>query len=61
LLGAADSGKSTFLKQLKILQGDGFSEIELEFYKKEVVYNFIQQTGFVIDAMGQQAKIVTTA
>ncbi|KAI8899839.1 guanine nucleotide binding protein, alpha subunit [Globomyces pollinis-pini] len=34
LLGSSDSGKSTFLKQLKILHGNGFSEEEFKSAKQ---------------------------
>ncbi|KAJ2997426.1 Guanine nucleotide-binding protein alpha-2 subunit [Globomyces sp. JEL0801] len=39
ILGSSDSGKSTFLKQLKILHGNGFSMEELEKAKRSVVFN----------------------
>jgi guanine nucleotide-binding protein G(q) subunit alpha len=37
LLGASDSGKSTLLKQLKILHGGGFSDKERDVAKRRVV------------------------
>ncbi len=41
LLGASDSGKSTFLKQLKLKHGDGFSDKERQSGKRKVVLNMI--------------------
>ncbi|KAI8894541.1 guanine nucleotide binding protein, alpha subunit [Globomyces pollinis-pini] len=39
ILGSSDSGKSTFLKQLKILHGNGFTNEELEKAKKTVIFS----------------------
>ncbi|KAJ2997421.1 hypothetical protein HDV02_005550 [Globomyces sp. JEL0801] len=39
ILGSSDSGKSTFLKQLKILHGSGFTPEELERAKKNIIYS----------------------
>jgi hypothetical protein len=36
ILGSSDSGKSTLLKQLKILHGGGFNEKELASAKKNI-------------------------
>ena len=41
LLGASDSGKSTLLKQLKIIHGGGFSERERISGKKKIVSNIL--------------------
>ncbi|KAJ3364857.1 hypothetical protein HDU91_002421 [Kappamyces sp. JEL0680] len=37
LLGSSDSGKSTLLKQLKILHGGGFSDAEKLIYKERII------------------------
>jgi RecA-family ATPase len=41
ILGSSDSGKSTLLKQLKIMHGGGFSEEEKLFSKKAIVSNIV--------------------
>jgi GTPase SAR1 family protein len=41
ILGASDSGKSTLLKQLKILHGNGFSEEEKRLSKRGIIGNMI--------------------
>jgi guanine nucleotide-binding protein subunit alpha len=41
LLGAGESGKSTFFKQLTCLYGEGFQEEEKKFYKNVVYDNVI--------------------
>ncbi len=42
LLGASDSGKSTLLKQLKIMHGGGFSDQEREKAKKRIITGMFQ-------------------
>ncbi|XP_032070503.1 guanine nucleotide-binding protein subunit alpha-14-like isoform X2 [Thamnophis elegans] len=39
LLGTGESGKSTFIKQMKIIHGSGFSEEERKSYTKLVYHN----------------------
>ncbi|KAI8897558.1 guanine nucleotide binding protein, alpha subunit [Globomyces pollinis-pini] len=39
LLGASDSGKSTFLKQMKIIHSNGFTSEELEKAKRGLIFN----------------------
>nr|KAJ3421342.1 guanine nucleotide-binding protein subunit alpha [Polyrhizophydium stewartii] len=39
ILGSGDSGKTTFLKQLKILHGGGFSEEERQMYRNQIYLN----------------------
>ncbi|KAI8899470.1 guanine nucleotide binding protein, alpha subunit [Globomyces pollinis-pini] len=41
ILGSSDSGKSTFLKQLKILHGTGFSSEELKLSKMMLINNLL--------------------
>jgi hypothetical protein len=41
LLGASDSGKSTLLKQLKIIHGGGFSEKEKNLAKRRIIYGIL--------------------
>ena len=51
LLGAGESGKSTFVKQMKIIHGDGYSIHELNKFKSIIYSNLITATVEVIMAM----------
>lgn len=51
LLGAGESGKSTFVKQMKIIHGDGYSDEELKSYKSTVHSNVLASVGAVLKAM----------
>ena len=51
LLGAGDSGKSTFVKQMKIIHGDGYSTDELNSFKGIIHNNLFASTVEVIKAM----------
>jgi guanine nucleotide-binding protein G(i) subunit alpha len=42
LLGPGNSGKSTILKQMKLINGGGFTKTELENFKKVIYTNLIQ-------------------
>ncbi|KAI8901317.1 guanine nucleotide binding protein, alpha subunit [Globomyces pollinis-pini] len=42
ILGSSDSGKSTLLKQLKIIYGDGFTEEEINGFRKQIIKNIIE-------------------
>lgn len=42
LLGAGESGKSTFLKQMQIIHGSGFSKDELIVYRTQVYENILK-------------------
>jgi predicted AAA+ superfamily ATPase len=48
ILGSSDSGKSTLLKQLKILHGDGFSEQEKELSRRGIIGNIINAIGTLL-------------
>ncbi|CAH1264444.1 GNAI3 [Branchiostoma lanceolatum] len=52
LLGAGESGKSTIVKQMKIIHEDGYSEEECMQYKAVVYSNTIQSLIAIIRAMG---------
>lgn len=41
ILGSSDSGKSTLLKQLKIIHGNGFTDAEKELSKCGIIHNII--------------------
>lgn len=51
LLGAGESGKSTILKQLKLINNGAYSRDERESYKEIVFSNTLQSMRVVLDAM----------
>lgn len=51
LLGAGESGKSTFVKQMKIIHGDGYSVEELKSYKSTIHSNLLASMVTVLKAM----------
>ncbi|XP_029990361.1 guanine nucleotide-binding protein G(i) subunit alpha-2-like [Sphaeramia orbicularis] len=51
LLGAGESGKSTIVKQMKIIHEDGYSEDECKQYRAVVYSNTIQSIVTIIKAM----------
>uniref|UniRef100_A0AAR2JSW8 Guanine nucleotide binding protein (G protein), alpha inhibiting activity polypeptide 3 n=1 Tax=Pygocentrus nattereri TaxID=42514 RepID=A0AAR2JSW8_PYGNA len=53
LLGAGESGKSTIVKQMKIIHEDGYSDEECKQYKVVVYSNTIQSIIAIIRAMGR--------
>ncbi|KAB0801308.1 hypothetical protein PPYR_05662 [Photinus pyralis] len=53
LLGAGESGKSTIVKQMKIIHETGYSKEECEQYRSVVYSNTIQSLMAIIRAMGQ--------
>lgn len=53
LLGAGESGKSTIVKQMKIIHETGYSDEERKAYKPVVYSNTIQSKMAIIRAMGQ--------
>ncbi|KAB7501295.1 Guanine nucleotide-binding protein G(i) subunit alpha [Armadillidium nasatum] len=53
LLGAGESGKSTIVKQMKIIHETGYSKDECEQYRPVVYSNTIQSLMAIIRAMGQ--------
>ncbi|XP_065359956.1 G protein alpha i subunit [Calliphora vicina] len=52
LLGAGESGKSTIVKQMKIIHESGYSQEECEEYRRVVYSNTIQSLMAIIRAMG---------
>ncbi|XP_032900105.1 guanine nucleotide-binding protein G(o) subunit alpha-like [Amblyraja radiata] len=52
LLGAAESGKSTLVKQMKIIHHHGFTEEELISFKPAVLDNLLGSMKFVLQGMG---------
>uniref|UniRef100_A0A4W6CZI8 Guanine nucleotide-binding protein G(i) subunit alpha-2 n=1 Tax=Lates calcarifer TaxID=8187 RepID=A0A4W6CZI8_LATCA len=51
LLGAGESGKSTIVKQMKIIHEDGYSEDECKQYRAVVYSNTIQSIMAIVKAM----------
>lgn len=51
-LGAGESGKSTIVKQMKIIHETGYSKEECEQYRPVVFSNTIQSLIAIIRAMG---------
>lgn len=53
IIGAGESGKSTIVKQMKIIHETGYSQEECEQYRPVVYSNTIQSLMAIIRAMGQ--------
>ncbi|KAF9066698.1 heterotrimeric G protein alpha subunit B [Rhodocollybia butyracea] len=53
LLGAGESGKSTVLKQMKLIHHGGYNDQERESYKEIIFSNTIQSMRAILDAMPQ--------
>ncbi|KAK7898414.1 hypothetical protein WMY93_019267 [Mugilogobius chulae] len=52
ILGAAESGKSTFIKQMRIIHGEGYSEADMRSFKPAVYQNVIAAIQSLINGMG---------
>uniref|UniRef100_A0AAX7TIG4 Guanine nucleotide binding protein (G protein) alpha v1 n=1 Tax=Astatotilapia calliptera TaxID=8154 RepID=A0AAX7TIG4_ASTCA len=52
ILGAAESGKSTLVKQMKIIHSNGFTKQELCTFKPAVLDNLLTSMKFVLHGMG---------
>ena len=50
LLGSGESGKSTFLKQMKIIHGEGFSQELLLEYQQTIYLNLVKGMKVLVDA-----------
>jgi guanine nucleotide-binding protein G(i) subunit alpha len=51
LLGAGDSGKSTILKQMKLIHDVGFSKEDRDQFKEVIFNNIVQSIKSIFDAM----------
>ncbi|KAI7877236.1 guanine nucleotide-binding protein subunit alpha [Lichtheimia hyalospora FSU 10163] len=51
LLGAGESGKSTILKQMKLIHDGGYSHDEREAFKEIIFSNTVQSMRVILDAM----------
>lgn len=47
-MGSSDSGKSTLLKQLRILHGNGFSDTEKEWIRECIVWQVMEGLGVLL-------------
>ncbi|GLV44616.1 G protein alpha i subunit [Carabus blaptoides fortunei] len=52
LLGAGESGKSTLVKQMKIIHADGFTLAELSSFRPTVLDNLLASMKYVLSGMG---------
>ncbi|ORY35418.1 guanine nucleotide binding protein, alpha subunit [Naematelia encephala] len=59
LLGAGASGKSTVLKQMKILHHRGFEPDEIEDYRKIVFSNIVSGMRSIIDTMDELSMAIS--
>ena len=50
LLGSGESGKSTFLKQMRIIHGQDFGESDLQQYKTIIYGNILKGMKVLVDA-----------
>ena len=60
LLGAGESGKSTVVKQMKIIHGDGYQREELESYKSTIHDNLLTSMRTVINGMNMLSIALTS-
>jgi hypothetical protein len=51
LLGSSDSGKTTILKQFKVLYSKGFTHYEKTFFKRKVVDNSVDTITLLVQAL----------
>lgn len=51
LLGAGESGKSTVLKQMKLIHHGGYNEQERDSYKEIIFSNTVQSMRAILEAM----------
>ena len=58
ILGAGESGKSTFLKQMKIIHLQGFSDEEKHFYKEVIFSNVIMAMRSIV-LYGMKQNLIT--
>lgn len=51
LLGAGESGKSTILKQMVLIHGNGYSDTERHSFKEIIYSNIAQSMKVILEAM----------
>lgn len=52
IIGAGESGKSTLVKQMKIIHADGFTHAELSSFRPTVLDNLLASMKYVLTGMG---------
>lgn len=52
IVGAGESGKSTLVKQMKIIHSDGFTKEELRSFRPTVMDNLLSSMKYVLTGMG---------
>jgi guanine nucleotide-binding protein G(i) subunit alpha len=57
LLGAGESGKSTVLKQMKLIHHGGYTDQERESYKEIIFSNTIQSMRAILEAMNEPLQL----
>ncbi|KAI8387300.1 guanine nucleotide binding protein, alpha subunit [Blakeslea trispora] len=60
LLGAGESGKSTILKQMKLIHDGGYSRDEREAFKEIIFSNTVQSMRVIIEAMDNMGITFTS-
>ena len=53
LLGAGESGKSTILKQMRLIHDQGYTKEDKDAYKEIIFSNTIQSMRVILEAMGR--------
>ena len=61
LLGTGESGKSTFIKQMRIIHGQGYSAEEQKDFIKYIYHNILTSIQNMIKAMRNVSKISLSA
>ncbi|KAI9260670.1 guanine nucleotide-binding protein subunit alpha [Phascolomyces articulosus] len=59
LLGAGESGKSTILKQMKLIHDGGYSRDEREAFKEIIFSNTVQSMRVILEAMDNMGVALT--
>ena len=61
LLGAGESGKSTILKQMKLIHDTGYSKEDRESFKEIIFSNTIQSMRVIIEALEKLEIVLENA
>lgn len=61
LMGSGESGKSTILKQMKIIHQNGYSQDDLLMYKTTVYKNLLDCAKIIVDALEQFGIDITSS
>ncbi|ORX81955.1 guanine nucleotide-binding protein subunit alpha [Basidiobolus meristosporus CBS 931.73] len=61
LLGAGESGKSTILKQMKLIHQDGYSKDERESFREIIFSNTVQSMRVILEAMEEMGISLANA